>query len=125
MLCLNKHFKHLDNCLISSSPLVVLCNRGTWVGKTVKLLYLTPKEVIVSVLRVVFAFFFQRFMENSSIIACYNELIQIEHGEVRSQFKLRYVARPDGTRGSGSGEEPGSCSQAPGSVTGTVKPFNK
>ncbi|KAG8524636.1 High affinity cAMP-specific and IBMX-insensitive 3',5'-cyclic phosphodiesterase 8B, partial [Galemys pyrenaicus] len=30
-----------------------------------------------------------RFMENSSIIACYNELIQIEHGEVRSQFKLR------------------------------------
>lgn len=37
--------------------------------------------------------FFQRFMENSSIIACYNELIQIEHGEVRSQFKLRYVAK--------------------------------
>uniref|UniRef100_A0A8C0LQU7 Phosphodiesterase n=1 Tax=Canis lupus dingo TaxID=286419 RepID=A0A8C0LQU7_CANLU len=34
-------------------------------------------------------FSFQRFMENSSIIACYNELIQIEHGEVRSQFKLR------------------------------------
>uniref|UniRef100_A0A8C3FA28 Phosphodiesterase n=1 Tax=Chrysemys picta bellii TaxID=8478 RepID=A0A8C3FA28_CHRPI len=32
---------------------------------------------------------FQRFMENSNIIACYNELIQIEHGEVRSQFKLR------------------------------------
>jgi len=30
-------------------------------------------------------------MENSSITACYNELIQIEHGEVRSQFKLRYV----------------------------------
>uniref|UniRef100_A0A8B9S5Z2 Phosphodiesterase n=1 Tax=Apteryx owenii TaxID=8824 RepID=A0A8B9S5Z2_APTOW len=30
-----------------------------------------------------------RFMENSSITACYNELIQIEHGEVRSQFKLR------------------------------------
>ncbi|POI34118.1 hypothetical protein CIB84_002130 [Bambusicola thoracicus] len=28
-------------------------------------------------------------MENSSITACYNELIQIEHGEVRSQFKLR------------------------------------
>ncbi|KYO48552.1 hypothetical protein Y1Q_0003978 [Alligator mississippiensis] len=31
----------------------------------------------------------ERFMENSSITACYNELIQIEHGEVRSQFKLR------------------------------------
>lgn len=32
----------------------------------------------------------QRFMENSSVSACYNELIQIEHGEVRCQFKLRY-----------------------------------
>lgn len=33
----------------------------------------------------------QRFVENSSVAACYNELIQIEHGEVRCQFKLRYV----------------------------------
>uniref|UniRef100_A0A671V3C9 Phosphodiesterase n=1 Tax=Sparus aurata TaxID=8175 RepID=A0A671V3C9_SPAAU len=31
----------------------------------------------------------QRFVENSSVSACYNELIQIEHGEVRCQFKLR------------------------------------
>uniref|UniRef100_A0A3P9Q0V4 Phosphodiesterase n=1 Tax=Poecilia reticulata TaxID=8081 RepID=A0A3P9Q0V4_POERE len=31
----------------------------------------------------------QKFMENSSVSACYNELIQIEHGEVRCQFKLR------------------------------------
>uniref|UniRef100_A0A8D2NPK2 Phosphodiesterase n=1 Tax=Zosterops lateralis melanops TaxID=1220523 RepID=A0A8D2NPK2_ZOSLA len=30
-----------------------------------------------------------QFMENSSVTACYNELVQIEHGEVRSQFKLR------------------------------------
>uniref|UniRef100_A0A674MET8 Phosphodiesterase n=1 Tax=Takifugu rubripes TaxID=31033 RepID=A0A674MET8_TAKRU len=31
----------------------------------------------------------QRFVENSSVSACYNELVQIEHGEVRCQFKLR------------------------------------
>uniref|UniRef100_A0A8B9LZ42 Phosphodiesterase n=1 Tax=Astyanax mexicanus TaxID=7994 RepID=A0A8B9LZ42_ASTMX len=31
----------------------------------------------------------QTFVENTSVSACYNELIQIEHGEVRSQFKLR------------------------------------
>uniref|UniRef100_A0A3P9KW90 Phosphodiesterase n=1 Tax=Oryzias latipes TaxID=8090 RepID=A0A3P9KW90_ORYLA len=31
----------------------------------------------------------QRFVENSSVAACYNELLQIEHGEVRCQFKLR------------------------------------
>uniref|UniRef100_A0A8C7L478 Phosphodiesterase n=1 Tax=Oncorhynchus kisutch TaxID=8019 RepID=A0A8C7L478_ONCKI len=31
----------------------------------------------------------QRYVENSSVSACYNELLQIEHGEVRCQFKLR------------------------------------
>lgn len=37
----------------------------------------------------------QRFVENSSVSACYNELIQTEHGEVRCQFKLRYGTRTD------------------------------
>lgn len=36
-------------------------------------------------------FLSQRFAENSSVSACYNELIQIEHGEVRAQFKLRWT----------------------------------
>uniref|UniRef100_A0A4W3K1Z8 Phosphodiesterase n=1 Tax=Callorhinchus milii TaxID=7868 RepID=A0A4W3K1Z8_CALMI len=31
----------------------------------------------------------QRYIENPSIIACYNELLQLEFGEVRAQFKLR------------------------------------
>uniref|UniRef100_A0A8C3QIV2 Phosphodiesterase n=1 Tax=Cyanoderma ruficeps TaxID=181631 RepID=A0A8C3QIV2_9PASS len=30
-----------------------------------------------------------KFQNTFSITACYNELVQIEHGEVRSQFKLR------------------------------------
>uniref|UniRef100_A0A3B3THE6 Phosphodiesterase n=1 Tax=Paramormyrops kingsleyae TaxID=1676925 RepID=A0A3B3THE6_9TELE len=34
-------------------------------------------------------FVFQRFLESSSVSACYNELIQMERGEVRSRFKLR------------------------------------
>ncbi|XP_008101132.1 high affinity cAMP-specific and IBMX-insensitive 3',5'-cyclic phosphodiesterase 8B isoform X2 [Anolis carolinensis] len=42
-----------------------------------------------SVLPLLHAGFNRRFLENSSIVACYNELVQIEHGEVRSQFKLR------------------------------------
>uniref|UniRef100_A0A8C5E5E1 Phosphodiesterase n=1 Tax=Gouania willdenowi TaxID=441366 RepID=A0A8C5E5E1_GOUWI len=33
--------------------------------------------------------FSRRFVENSSVLACYNELVQIEHGEVRCHFKLR------------------------------------
>ncbi|MEE6458527.1 hypothetical protein FKM82_000324 [Ascaphus truei] len=43
----------------------------------------------VSALPLLHAGFNRRFLENNSMTACYNELIQIEHGEVRSQFKLR------------------------------------
>ncbi|XP_066501298.1 high affinity cAMP-specific and IBMX-insensitive 3',5'-cyclic phosphodiesterase 8B isoform X2 [Hoplias malabaricus] len=42
-----------------------------------------------SVLPLLCSGFSRRFMENTSVSACYNELIQIEHGEVRAQFKLR------------------------------------
>ncbi|NWX51971.1 PDE8B phosphodiesterase, partial [Steatornis caripensis] len=42
-----------------------------------------------SVLPLLNAGFDRQYMENSSITACYNELVQIEHGEVRSRFKLR------------------------------------
>ncbi|XP_055009525.1 high affinity cAMP-specific and IBMX-insensitive 3',5'-cyclic phosphodiesterase 8B isoform X6 [Boleophthalmus pectinirostris] len=42
-----------------------------------------------SVLPLLCAGFSRRFVENSSVSACYNELLQIEHGEVRCQFKLR------------------------------------
>ncbi|XP_004708146.1 high affinity cAMP-specific and IBMX-insensitive 3',5'-cyclic phosphodiesterase 8A isoform X2 [Echinops telfairi] len=42
-----------------------------------------------SVLPFVNAGFTRRYFENSSIMACYNELIQLEYGEVRSQLKLR------------------------------------
>lgn len=31
----------------------------------------------------------QRFIENHNVGACLNELISIEHGEVRAQLKLR------------------------------------
>lgn len=34
----------------------------------------------------------QRYVENANMMACYNELLQLEHGEVRSQFKLRCVS---------------------------------
>uniref|UniRef100_A0A8C2XEM2 Phosphodiesterase n=1 Tax=Cyclopterus lumpus TaxID=8103 RepID=A0A8C2XEM2_CYCLU len=30
-----------------------------------------------------------RYVENANTMACYNELVQLEHGEVRAQFKLR------------------------------------
>uniref|UniRef100_A0AAY4DGK4 Phosphodiesterase n=1 Tax=Denticeps clupeoides TaxID=299321 RepID=A0AAY4DGK4_9TELE len=33
--------------------------------------------------------FNRRYVENANMMACYNELIQLEHGEVRAKFKLR------------------------------------
>lgn len=40
---------------------------------------------------VVVSFDLQRYVENANMMACYNELLQLEHGEVQSQFKLRWV----------------------------------
>uniref|UniRef100_A0A3B3H302 Phosphodiesterase n=1 Tax=Oryzias latipes TaxID=8090 RepID=A0A3B3H302_ORYLA len=48
-----------------------------------------PEQEEPSVLPLLCAGFSRRFVENSSVAACYNELLQIEHGEVRCQFKLR------------------------------------
>ncbi|XP_071372609.1 high affinity cAMP-specific and IBMX-insensitive 3',5'-cyclic phosphodiesterase 8B isoform X4 [Centroberyx affinis] len=48
-----------------------------------------PDQEEPSVLPLLCAGFSRRYVENSSVSACYNELIQIEHGEVRCQFKLR------------------------------------
>ncbi|XP_029766609.1 high affinity cAMP-specific and IBMX-insensitive 3',5'-cyclic phosphodiesterase 8A [Terrapene carolina triunguis] len=42
-----------------------------------------------SILPLIAAGFTRRYVENSNIMACYNELIQLEFGEVQAQFKLR------------------------------------
>ncbi|KAF7650408.1 hypothetical protein LDENG_00126590, partial [Lucifuga dentata] len=48
-----------------------------------------PDQEELSVLPLLCAGFSRRFVENSSVSACFNELVQVEHGEVRCQFKLR------------------------------------
>ncbi|XP_041082143.1 high affinity cAMP-specific and IBMX-insensitive 3',5'-cyclic phosphodiesterase 8A-like isoform X1 [Polyodon spathula] len=42
-----------------------------------------------SVMPLLNAGFNRRYIENTNIMTCYNELLQLEHGEVRAQFKLR------------------------------------
>ncbi|KAI1235142.1 hypothetical protein IHE44_0002775 [Lamprotornis superbus] len=42
-----------------------------------------------SILPLISAGFTRRYIENSSRMACYNELIQLEFGQVQAQFKLR------------------------------------
>ncbi|KAM6986182.1 high affinity cAMP-specific and IBMX-insensitive 3',5'-cyclic phosphodiesterase 8B isoform 2-T2 [Aplochiton taeniatus] len=50
---------------------------------------ITSEQEEPSALPLLCAGFSRRFVENSSVSVCYNELLQIEHGEVRCQFKLR------------------------------------
>ncbi|XP_077119773.1 high affinity cAMP-specific and IBMX-insensitive 3',5'-cyclic phosphodiesterase 8A-like isoform X3 [Ranitomeya variabilis] len=42
-----------------------------------------------SIMPLISAGFTRRYVENSNVMACYNELIQLEYGEVRAQLKLR------------------------------------
>uniref|UniRef100_A0A3Q3XKN3 Phosphodiesterase n=1 Tax=Mola mola TaxID=94237 RepID=A0A3Q3XKN3_MOLML len=48
-----------------------------------------PDREEASVMPLINAGFNRRYVENANMMACYNELLQLEHGEVRSQFKLR------------------------------------
>uniref|UniRef100_A0A2I3NE36 Phosphodiesterase n=1 Tax=Papio anubis TaxID=9555 RepID=A0A2I3NE36_PAPAN len=43
----------------------------------------------LSIMPFIAAGFTRRYVENPNIMACYNELLQLEFGEVRSQLKLR------------------------------------
>eukprot|EP00074_Homo_sapiens_P098681 XP_016877797.1 high affinity cAMP-specific and IBMX-insensitive 3',5'-cyclic phosphodiesterase 8A isoform X1 [Homo sapiens] len=45
----------------------------------------------LSVMPFISAGFTRRYVENPNIMACYNELLQLEFGEVRSQLKLRKI----------------------------------
>ncbi|XP_026304102.1 high affinity cAMP-specific and IBMX-insensitive 3',5'-cyclic phosphodiesterase 8A isoform X3 [Piliocolobus tephrosceles] len=45
----------------------------------------------LSVMPFIAAGFTRRYVENPNIMACYNELLQLEFGEVRSQLKLRFA----------------------------------
>ncbi|KAM4676532.1 high affinity cAMP-specific and IBMX-insensitive 3',5'-cyclic phosphodiesterase 8A isoform 2-T2 [Discoglossus pictus] len=42
-----------------------------------------------SIMPIISAGFTRRYVENSNVMACYNELIQLEFGDVLAQFKLR------------------------------------
>ncbi|XP_061822263.1 high affinity cAMP-specific and IBMX-insensitive 3',5'-cyclic phosphodiesterase 8B isoform X1 [Nerophis lumbriciformis] len=48
-----------------------------------------PDQDEPSVLPLLCAGFSRRFVESASVSACYNQLLQLEHGEVRCRFKLR------------------------------------
>uniref|UniRef100_UPI00398F5F03 high affinity cAMP-specific and IBMX-insensitive 3',5'-cyclic phosphodiesterase 8B isoform X2 n=1 Tax=Pristiophorus japonicus TaxID=55135 RepID=UPI00398F5F03 len=83
----NRHARYFDAEALCRSI------RATKPGETTVMLVVVPQicndQEESSVLPLLNAGFNRRYIENPNITACYNELIQIEHGEVRSQFKLR------------------------------------
>uniref|UniRef100_A0A3P9IGW7 Phosphodiesterase n=1 Tax=Oryzias latipes TaxID=8090 RepID=A0A3P9IGW7_ORYLA len=51
--------------------------------------FLRPDREEASVMPLINAGFNRRYVENANMMACYNELLQLEQGEVLAQFKLR------------------------------------
>uniref|UniRef100_A0A667X1C1 Phosphodiesterase n=1 Tax=Myripristis murdjan TaxID=586833 RepID=A0A667X1C1_9TELE len=77
----HRHSRHFD-----AEALCLCCGNG-WMLTCV--LFLRPDREEASVMPLINAGFNRRYVENANMMACYNELLQLEHGEVRAQFKLR------------------------------------
>uniref|UniRef100_A0A8C2X7A5 Phosphodiesterase n=1 Tax=Cyclopterus lumpus TaxID=8103 RepID=A0A8C2X7A5_CYCLU len=77
----HRHSRHFD-----AEALCRVC-QNVWVLTCV--LFLRPDREEASVMPLINAGFNRRYVENANTMACYNELVQLEHGEVRAQFKLR------------------------------------
>ncbi|KAG8456511.1 hypothetical protein GDO86_002334 [Hymenochirus boettgeri] len=83
----HRHSRYIDADAVCRSIRATKPSQHTTILAVVPRVSSDQEEI--SVLPLLHAGFNRRFVENNSMIACYNELIQIEYGEVRSQFKLR------------------------------------
>ncbi|KAI2647819.1 High affinity cAMP-specific and IBMX-insensitive 3',5'-cyclic phosphodiesterase 8A [Labeo rohita] len=63
----------------------ISCSHNTVIVAVVK----RPDREEATVMPLISAGFNRRYVENSNMMACYNELIQLHHGEIRAQIKLR------------------------------------
>uniref|UniRef100_A0AAX7SQ88 Phosphodiesterase n=1 Tax=Astatotilapia calliptera TaxID=8154 RepID=A0AAX7SQ88_ASTCA len=73
----HRHSRHFDAEALCRSIRAVNSSENTVIVAVVK-------RYVIS-----FFLFVTRYVENANMMACYNELLQLEHGEVRAQFKLR------------------------------------
>ncbi|XP_062922391.1 high affinity cAMP-specific and IBMX-insensitive 3',5'-cyclic phosphodiesterase 8A isoform X2 [Mobula hypostoma] len=83
----NRHSKYFDAETLCLSIRATQSSEGTVIVAVAKQIQKDQEEV--SVMPLLTAGFTRWYIENPSVIACYNELIQLEFGEVRAQFKLR------------------------------------
>ncbi|XP_078283645.1 high affinity cAMP-specific and IBMX-insensitive 3',5'-cyclic phosphodiesterase 8A isoform X2 [Rhinoraja longicauda] len=82
----NRHSTRFDAQALCRSIRATKSSEGTVIVAVAKR-HLKDQEI--SVMPLIAAGFTRWYAENPSAIACYNELIQLEFGEVRAQFKLR------------------------------------
>uniref|UniRef100_A0A3Q1EGB3 Phosphodiesterase n=1 Tax=Acanthochromis polyacanthus TaxID=80966 RepID=A0A3Q1EGB3_9TELE len=78
----HRHSRHFD-----AEALCRICH--VVVSMLTCVLRFRPDREEASVMPLINAGFNRRYVENANMMACYNELLQLEHGEVRAQFKLR------------------------------------
>ncbi|KAI1904152.1 hypothetical protein AGOR_G00002740 [Albula goreensis] len=81
----HRHSKHFDGEALCRSIRAVGSSENTVIIAVVK----RPDREEVSVMPLISAGFNRRYVENGNVMSCYNELLQLEYGEVRSQVKLR------------------------------------
>ncbi|XP_048829020.1 high affinity cAMP-specific and IBMX-insensitive 3',5'-cyclic phosphodiesterase 8A-like [Brienomyrus brachyistius] len=80
-----RHGRHLDADAVCRSIRAVKSSESTVMVAVVK----RPDREQASVMPLIAAGFNRSYVENPSVMSCYNELIQLEHGEVQAQFRLR------------------------------------
>uniref|UniRef100_A0A3Q2P083 Phosphodiesterase n=1 Tax=Fundulus heteroclitus TaxID=8078 RepID=A0A3Q2P083_FUNHE len=85
----HRHSRHFDAEALCRIYHVLLCFLTCIFFFLLLLLFLRPDREEASVMPLINAGFNRRYVENANVMACYNELLQLEHGEVRAQFKLR------------------------------------
>ncbi|XP_073785681.1 high affinity cAMP-specific and IBMX-insensitive 3',5'-cyclic phosphodiesterase 8A isoform X1 [Danio rerio] len=81
----HRHPRGLDGEALCRSIRAVSCSHNTVIVAVVK----RPDREEATVMPLISAGFNRRFVENSSMMSCYNELLQLHHGEIRAQIKLR------------------------------------
>ncbi|XP_051580105.1 high affinity cAMP-specific and IBMX-insensitive 3',5'-cyclic phosphodiesterase 8A isoform X2 [Myxocyprinus asiaticus] len=81
----HRHSRYFDAEALCRSIRGISCSQNTVIIAVVK----RPDREEATVMPLISAGFNRRYVENSNMMACYNELIQLHHGEIRAQIKLR------------------------------------
>ncbi|XP_061892714.1 high affinity cAMP-specific and IBMX-insensitive 3',5'-cyclic phosphodiesterase 8A-like [Entelurus aequoreus] len=81
----HRHSRHFDAEALCRSMRALSCAENTVMVAVVR----RPDREEVSIMPLITAGFNRRYVENANMMTCYNELLQLQHGELLAHFKLR------------------------------------